>query len=177
MGRSSQLHGRVFKHYVIICLNTYLPVEMVNPGIGAPSVRTFLCYWRTRRLRVLRVGWTNSDQLFGNRKLKSCWSQSWSTPNLLNWEFVDPTSWKRSVLWDVLSCLSSGQHPWFDLCLMSYQAEDDDGQPKTCYQVCHTRVIKPSSTWSNPNQNHPQEKLWFHSLFWSFYIYLLCKYK
>ncbi|XP_026030551.1 protection of telomeres protein 1 isoform X2 [Astatotilapia calliptera] len=38
-----------------------------------------------------------------------------------------------------------GQHPWLDLCLMAYQAEDDDGQTKTCYQVCHTTVVKPSS--------------------------------
>ncbi|XP_030588287.1 protection of telomeres protein 1 isoform X2 [Archocentrus centrarchus] len=41
---------------------------------------------------------------------------------------------------------SMGQRPWLDLCLMAYQAEDDDGQTKTCYQVCHTTVIKPSST-------------------------------
>ncbi|XP_069018523.1 protection of telomeres protein 1 [Embiotoca jacksoni] len=45
---------------------------------------------------------------------------------------------------------SMGQSPWLDLCLMAYRAKDDGGGPnQTCYQICHTSVIKPSSTQSN----------------------------
>ncbi|XP_028287747.1 protection of telomeres protein 1 [Parambassis ranga] len=47
---------------------------------------------------------------------------------------------------------SVGQRPWLDLCLTAYRVEGDGGQDQdqTCYQICHTTVIRPSSTLSDP---------------------------
>ncbi|XP_028441116.1 protection of telomeres protein 1 isoform X2 [Perca flavescens] len=46
---------------------------------------------------------------------------------------------------------STGEHPWMDLCLTVYRAEDDEGRNQTCYQICHSTVTKPFSTQSNAN--------------------------
>ncbi|XP_072242571.1 protection of telomeres protein 1 isoform X1 [Leuresthes tenuis] len=43
-----------------------------------------------------------------------------------------------------------GQRPWLDFCLMAYIAEDDGIQNQTCYQICNTTIIRPSSTQSDP---------------------------
>ncbi|KAK2842779.1 hypothetical protein Q5P01_012979 [Channa striata] len=40
----------------------------------------------------------------------------------------------------------TGQRPWLDLCLAAYQAGNDEGQNRTCYQICNTRLSKPSSS-------------------------------
>uniref|UniRef100_A0A3Q3NBV2 Protection of telomeres protein 1 n=2 Tax=Mastacembelus armatus TaxID=205130 RepID=A0A3Q3NBV2_9TELE len=45
---------------------------------------------------------------------------------------------------------STGGRPWLDLCLTTYQAEDDQGQIQTCYQICHTTITTPSSTRPDP---------------------------
>ncbi|XP_008302733.1 protection of telomeres protein 1 [Stegastes partitus] len=46
---------------------------------------------------------------------------------------------------------SMGQRPWLDVCLTAYRVEDDGGRNQTCYQICHTTVIKPPSTQSDPD--------------------------
>ncbi|XP_065812924.1 protection of telomeres protein 1 isoform X2 [Labrus bergylta] len=47
---------------------------------------------------------------------------------------------------------STGERPWMDLCLASYEAKDNRGQNQTCYQICQTIFTRPpSSTRSNPN--------------------------
>ncbi|KAM4734422.1 protection of telomeres protein 1 [Anableps anableps] len=45
---------------------------------------------------------------------------------------------------------SMDERPWLDLCLMAYQSEGDERQNQTCYQICNTVVIKPSSKGSEP---------------------------
>ncbi|KAG7219646.1 hypothetical protein INR49_018922 [Caranx melampygus] len=49
----------------------------------------------------------------------------------------------------------SGERPWLDLCLTSYQGEDDEGQNQTCYQICHTSVTRPASMRSGPGRPEP----------------------
>ncbi|XP_053283679.1 protection of telomeres protein 1 isoform X2 [Pleuronectes platessa] len=47
---------------------------------------------------------------------------------------------------------SEAGRPQLNLCMTAYQATDDEGQNQTCYQICNTSVIRPSSsTWSEPD--------------------------
>ncbi|MEQ2276736.1 hypothetical protein XENORESO_007274 [Xenotaenia resolanae] len=40
---------------------------------------------------------------------------------------------------------SMGKRPWLDLCLMAYYTEGDGSMNQTCYQICNTVIVKPSS--------------------------------
>ncbi|XP_012730403.2 protection of telomeres protein 1 isoform X2 [Fundulus heteroclitus] len=40
---------------------------------------------------------------------------------------------------------SNGERPWLDLCLMAYGTEGDERKNQTCYQICNTVVVKPTS--------------------------------
>ncbi|XP_062246805.1 protection of telomeres protein 1 [Platichthys flesus] len=47
---------------------------------------------------------------------------------------------------------SEDGRPQLNLCLTAYQVTDDEGQNQTCYQICNTSVIRPSSSsWSEPD--------------------------
>ncbi|XP_068169113.1 protection of telomeres protein 1 isoform X2 [Antennarius striatus] len=46
---------------------------------------------------------------------------------------------------------STGGRPWLDLCLSTYRGEDDEGNHRTCYQICHTAIIQPPSSQSDPS--------------------------
>ncbi|XP_072291658.1 protection of telomeres protein 1 isoform X2 [Eucyclogobius newberryi] len=37
---------------------------------------------------------------------------------------------------------STARRPWLDVCLVSYQAKDEDGSDQTVYQICHTTLSK-----------------------------------
>ncbi|XP_067091102.1 protection of telomeres protein 1 isoform X2 [Osmerus mordax] len=39
---------------------------------------------------------------------------------------------------------SMAEHPWLDLCLSAYAVEEN-GQTRTCYQICHTHSTNPES--------------------------------
>ena len=79
-------------------------------------------------------------------------------------------------------CVSSGGRPWLNLCLTAYQATDDEGQNQTCYQICNTAFIRPSSTtWSEPDPawaqvgGHPQTSVLQITVFFIYFciIYIL----